>query len=33
MFEKGYERVLMNDIDTNVGIAKPTIHHYYKTKE
>ena len=33
MLEKGYESVSMNDIATNVGIAKPTIYHYYKTKE
>ena len=33
MLEKGYENVSMSDIDENVGIAKPTIYHYYESKE
>ena len=31
--EKGYENASMSDIASRVGINRPTLHYYYRTKE
>ncbi len=31
--EKGYEETCMSDIATRVGINRPTLHYYFRTKE